>query len=84
MTLLASCVTSWQARKSVVVNFAGNSIDCEFVVFYEDGQPLKTVDTCSFEVVVGDNVYKCIVKAPTQGKEVKLDTDCEVLVKIKD
>ena len=77
--LLMSCVTTWQAKKSIKVGFAGGEVDCHFTVFYEKGMPLKTVDVCQFEVVVFDQVYKCLVKAPTVGKQVDLETDCSVL-----
>jgi len=77
--LLTSCITTFTGKQAIKVNIKGQPVDCSFTVFYEHDKPIKTDSVCSFEVMIGEKIFKCLVKSPTEGKEVNLETDCSAI-----
>jgi len=79
---MAGCLSTWKSRTSFTATVKGVPVSCESVIFLENGKVVQD-GFCQFEFMQDEKIYRCTVSVENLGKDVDLQTDCEVIFKKK-
>ena len=86
---IGACATgnasfSTENRIGATVEFDGGSAFCSYDQDVSKGE-FGQETTCSFTVKAGDKIYECSkIKLSSFGKDFKLETDCTLILDLKD